>query len=965
MQPSEEIEDLTVFANESFDTDGVDLFEFTSEESSPVTQLKSIILSLDWEITDETLDELSDELQNLQNMWEDDKVAGVYLQGMHKIGRYIRTRGAHAHPNAIKLLLTFFYDFEKIIISQDISGDAITQLLKNDIRKFKILQYQINLSESNLAAEPQHEQEAVVPAPAMEGRTPLEQLQASVLGLDWEVTDASLVQFNDIIRQCREQLTDNKPASILLHGLEVLGAYIAESRANTHPEAFILLHAFNEGLKKLAQPDAYDLNQEGIQELLLDRVNRLNNLKAIIAGVAPEPELLEEAPGAAPVQPSPVEPSPVAEPVEPLAAELDALFQTDDKGTGQEADAGPMLGYPDEILPPDAIHPIDDTLPDDFIKDNLNDKRGLTPALANADGFGDIQPSDSTADATDDALLLNLESSLDAFFGTDEPETSLTAEEEQEPAPVAALFEEGEGQEPAEETGALEIESSLDAFFGTDEPETSLTAEEEQEPAPVAALFEEEDVQEPAEEISALEIESSLDAFFGADEPETSLTAEEEQELTPVAALFEEEDVQEPAEEISALKIESSLDAFFGTDEPETSLTAEEEQEPAPVAALFEEEEGQEPAEETGALEIESSLDAFFGTDEPETAPIAEEEQELAPVAALFEEEEEQEPAEEISALEIESSLDAFFATDEPEISLTAEEEQEPAPVAALFEEEEVQEPAEEISALEIKSSLDTLLGADELETLQPADLEESAEIEAPVPEIAEQEGHDQPEFIVPTVPEVADAGPSAHHPELEEALDAFFASEAAQQPLPSSGSDSAAERWTASLAELGILLPQAMRAPSRDTHAAVHQQLDSMRQAELSEEQRATVNLLDNVFTLMHRMPIGNAHTTENLVNQLYEQLLTNQPGSLPHAVQLFTGWLSEAATGTVAPDEQPEEKPDEADSAHHHTDGAAAATAGSDRAGRGIHAELTELRQYLSDELDKLRQEIRHSRH
>ena len=55
---NEEFEDLTLFANESFDTQDVDLFEFTSEESSPLTRLKSIILSLDWEINDEILQEL-------------------------------------------------------------------------------------------------------------------------------------------------------------------------------------------------------------------------------------------------------------------------------------------------------------------------------------------------------------------------------------------------------------------------------------------------------------------------------------------------------------------------------------------------------------------------------------------------------------------------------------------------------------------------------------------------------------------------------------------------------------------------------------------------------------------------------------------------------------------------------------------------------------------------------------------
>ena len=73
----DEFEDLTLFANESFDTQDVDLFEFTSEESSPLTRLKSIILSLDWEITDEILQELADEVANLESVYQGDKVAEV------------------------------------------------------------------------------------------------------------------------------------------------------------------------------------------------------------------------------------------------------------------------------------------------------------------------------------------------------------------------------------------------------------------------------------------------------------------------------------------------------------------------------------------------------------------------------------------------------------------------------------------------------------------------------------------------------------------------------------------------------------------------------------------------------------------------------------------------------------------------------------------------------------------------
>ncbi|HFQ89612.1 MAG TPA: hypothetical protein ENK27_05990, partial [Desulfobulbus sp.] len=244
----DEAEDLTLFADETFDTDDVDLFEFTGEEDSPLTRLKSIILSLDWEITDEILQELADELAELQKVWEGDKVARVYLQGLGKIGRYLRSEGAYAHPNAIKLLLTFYYNFEKIISSPDITGDTIAALLKSDVRKFKILQYQI--SQTAPAPEGDEESEAAVEAGyavAPDSQDPLQLLKASILGLEWEVTDTGLEEFNQRVVGVEETCGDDRSAQVLIQGLKALGAYITEEKADAHPEAFTLLHSFYEG----------------------------------------------------------------------------------------------------------------------------------------------------------------------------------------------------------------------------------------------------------------------------------------------------------------------------------------------------------------------------------------------------------------------------------------------------------------------------------------------------------------------------------------------------------------------------------------------------------------------------------------------------------------------------------------------------------------------------------------------
>lgn len=709
----DEFEDLTLFANESFDTQDVDLFEFTSEESSPLTRLKSIILSLDWEINDDILQELDDELDNLQSMWQSDKVAEVYLQGLSKIGNYIRTKGAYAHPNSIKLLLTFFYNFEKIISSEQITGEQITQLLKGDVRKFKILQYQINQSETEplAAAEIQ-----IKPAEAIETSTSTppepdasKQLKAAILSLDWEVTDESLRQFNEKIAAFHHNVTDNKPALVLMQGLQALGDYIADERAEAHPEAFILLHSFSEALEQIQQTGDQQLDQSTIQNLLVDRINRLNNLKLLITSPSDEntdnhriDEVFDEmnAPASEELTPALILPSDaesrigIASPTEDLGfeqplsvsatdestdsfeAEIDSLFAMDSLPAMESAD----VQYPDEVLPPDAIQPVVDELADDFIESHLSSKRGLMPALSDADetaGFDEnAEPFDlpTQSDLAEQLDFLFTESEAEGesaitFSALDSSELEMVIDEGDEPiAALADLDQEKIEQDDVEialsgaeepvfqreleiesetDPNSLEIQNKLDSFFDLDdEPvETVTTPQAAVEEIEQSIFFNEEDSVQSAladseeergfseeAEVATLsftpmdEIEEKLDFFFGADTDEEPVAEEPFHETTPLDSL------------------EEALELTFG--EPETT-----EPDIAPALAGFTSEEP--VAEETITIttgkdepdeELAGALDFFFTETDGEktetTIPTAVDELTLALEATIDESQE-------------------------------------------------------------------------------------------------------------------------------------------------------------------------------------------------------------------------------------------------------------------------------------------------------------------------------------
>jgi pilus assembly protein FimV len=876
--PSEDFEDLTLFANESFDTQDVDLFEFTSEESSPLTRLKSIILSLDWEINDEILQELADELVSLQAMWQGDKVAEVYLQGLAKIGNYIRTKGAYAHPNSIKLLLTFFYNFEKIISSPTITGDQITQLLKGDVRKFKILQYQITQSEAPAQEETPELEPSIPsmeqPALATEEPTPAQQLKASILGLDWEVTEESLMQFNATLLNCHQHMTGNKAALVLLQGLQALGDYISEERANSHPDAFTLLHAFDEALDQVGQSGESGLDQSEIQDLLVDRINRLNSLKMEIASPHNGPvdeqliadvvdeistpttindtlslelslEEVDEPLTSPPTAATLTEPGPTD--TVSLGDELDSIFGLD---TAMPAMETADVQYPDEILPPDAIHPVDDELADDLIGAQLSTSRGLAPALGDTDEVSDFCIDEANHDlpAQDD-----LTAQLDFLFA--ECETTAEVPESTHTSETVA-----------DDEGDIDLAFSSEPIAAlSDVDELLIDVDPEEEPLDLA-------IAEPID-ANSLEIESKLDSFFAAAdtvaEPSQAEVADETVEEIEQALFFDE-----PTSPAAAL-----------ADTEEQGGFSEEEA----VTAL-----GHSPMDE-----IEEKLDFFFGDE-----------------------------------------LESVQASDDVDRLILAEAAA-PAPALNDFVQEQMEESEEPVAALSHVPPTNELDGALDLFF---ADSEETSPSEEPLATMAESG-----EFIVD------EPGEGTATLETVRAVDAITAvddlTSAVERGIVAEGPIAPPEERQIHLAALGAVLPLAVRTLARDKISQSQEMLTTLQQSGGTDEHRALAQLLQSVLTMLARLPAKDEEDTEQLVNYLYEQLLTKAlpPSTLVEAIGHFSTWLQQA--GTLMPlvpatTGQPDEP---TDPQYHYT-------------AKELYFELAELRLHMKEEFAKIRHELQH---
>ena len=275
-------DDLTVEAGnyEEYDPVGaVDLFEFSYQEESPISRLKSLILSIDWEITDEILIQFNDELVDLKDVWAAEKINLVYIQALEKISKYIYQQKADAHPDAIKLLLTFYYNLEKIVYSEDLTEYKKKDILLKDVKRFEFLKRQItDQGQGNhMFRDEEGRQKKLVDEPT--GGNELLALKAIVLGIDWEITDQDLNGLREEVLRLEEEYADSRPRLILLQGIGILGAYIKVKKGDAHPEAFKLLHHFYESLETIVKTPM-SLDEE--KEILFPTVERFESFKALV-----------------------------------------------------------------------------------------------------------------------------------------------------------------------------------------------------------------------------------------------------------------------------------------------------------------------------------------------------------------------------------------------------------------------------------------------------------------------------------------------------------------------------------------------------------------------------------------------------------------------------------------------------------------------------------------------------------
>ncbi|MBW2217382.1 MAG: hypothetical protein JRF34_09345, partial [Deltaproteobacteria bacterium] len=106
-------------------------------EESPLKDLKSIVLSIDWEISDEIMSRFLDQVNSLMGIYQGDRIILMFLSLLNSVGKYIKAKKENSDADVVKLLNSSYAALEKSVLTKEITEDEKKKLIITEVNKFK------------------------------------------------------------------------------------------------------------------------------------------------------------------------------------------------------------------------------------------------------------------------------------------------------------------------------------------------------------------------------------------------------------------------------------------------------------------------------------------------------------------------------------------------------------------------------------------------------------------------------------------------------------------------------------------------------------------------------------------------------------------------------------------------------------------------------------------------------------
>jgi hypothetical protein len=105
----------------------------------PLKELKAVILSIDWEITDDVMNRLAEQVVGLKKRYKDDKIVFILLQLLGSIGEYIKLNRGKSHPDSFKFLNSLYKNLDKVVSTKGLTESEKKKILSVEVNKYKVL----------------------------------------------------------------------------------------------------------------------------------------------------------------------------------------------------------------------------------------------------------------------------------------------------------------------------------------------------------------------------------------------------------------------------------------------------------------------------------------------------------------------------------------------------------------------------------------------------------------------------------------------------------------------------------------------------------------------------------------------------------------------------------------------------------------------------------------------------------
>ena len=126
--------------------------EGRSMDDHPFKELKVLLLSIEWEITDDAMDSLIREIKGRETAYHDDRIILTFLQLLGSVAKYIKVNKSKAHPKATRVISLVYTALEKVALSEGMAQAEKEKILLDEVARFKRLKEEVKVRKEEMKA---------------------------------------------------------------------------------------------------------------------------------------------------------------------------------------------------------------------------------------------------------------------------------------------------------------------------------------------------------------------------------------------------------------------------------------------------------------------------------------------------------------------------------------------------------------------------------------------------------------------------------------------------------------------------------------------------------------------------------------------------------------------------------------------------------------------------------------------